>query len=533
MKKTLLSLALAALAMGAQAQERWILPNALLDKMSPGGVWYTQNFQQTLVLYNIETGFVQQYEELDQTYVSGKGNALTDDGYIVGMIPDGAALWHDGEWHLLPVGEEHIYGGEANGITPDHKYICGSVGCDEFGGDGLMMQPCLWTLGEDGNYTFELLPYPTRDFTNQEPEYVTAICVSDDGTTVAGQVLSYYGVHTYPILYHKSAEGEWTYTLPYHDKVYDDTVVFPYPNPKPKDYMDKDEKAAWRKADSDWYAAYIEWVENDCEGDMPTEPIETDYLSTEHYAAYQADLKAWREDPINEIDPQEALHNATKGRGTYEFNNIFLSANGKYLAGNLDSKIDAPDWVGDHTTHPTLMSVEDGVVTGLTEIHLPSMTTCSVTNNGDMTTASPAMAYARAAYFVPSGSDKPMKLLDKLTSRYAPLGEWFGTYLNFDVLVPDGTDYVPVNDSIVLGTVVATPDGNHFSGYVYDEWDCKDVGYVSWTLNFDKADGIVLPRRENYAVLRRDYDLDGRPVSGKGKAPRGAIIIRDGKKVLE
>ncbi len=90
-----------------------------------------------------------------------------------------------------------------------------------------MSVPVLWIRGEDGNFGKPVeLPYPTTDITGRVPQYVTAIALSDDGSTVLGQVRDYSGRIHYPIVYTNN-NGEWTYSLPAMSLVNPDNIELP------------------------------------------------------------------------------------------------------------------------------------------------------------------------------------------------------------------------------------------------------------------------------------------------------------------
>lgn len=68
------------------------------------------------------------------------------------------------------------------------------------------------TVGEP-----DFLPLPQQDVFGSEPYMVHLCCMSDDATRVGGTVVSVFpgiGQKSYPIVYTKGADGQWTYSYP-------------------------------------------------------------------------------------------------------------------------------------------------------------------------------------------------------------------------------------------------------------------------------------------------------------------------------
>jgi len=59
---------------------------------------------------------------------------------------------------------------------------------------------------------------------------VTALSISDDGSTVVGQVVSANGFVTYPLVYTKGSDGKWSYKEYGLNEIVEPGTVFPkYP----------------------------------------------------------------------------------------------------------------------------------------------------------------------------------------------------------------------------------------------------------------------------------------------------------------
>ncbi|MGM9859621.1 MAG: hypothetical protein ACI31C_02575, partial [Muribaculaceae bacterium] len=222
MKKSLLVIAMMAAGVAAQAQfvEPLAMPGYSWQGISPDGKYVVSELNGTLSIINLETYEEFLYEEdwsTGASYSGGLGNYLSATGIILGSTTsDGnACYWKDGEWFEL-YSEGTTDCNLANGITPDGSRICGSVSQAPFSVDAkvIMQVPCYWDATEDGYGEYHVLPHPETDFSGRIPQYITALYISEDGKTIAGQVRDYTGFCVYPILYTQNADGEWSYSLP-------------------------------------------------------------------------------------------------------------------------------------------------------------------------------------------------------------------------------------------------------------------------------------------------------------------------------
>ncbi len=318
-------------------------PDYQVTSVSPNGKFAVSQFYGTLIVMNLETGEEKTWqgnEEGTVAYGVGNGNVVSNDGTVVGYIDysSGAVYYlENNEWHQLPTiveGTSNI----ANAITPDGRIICGGNGLTSISTDDNptpMSVPVLWIRGEDGNFGKPVeLPYPTTDITGRVPQYVTAIALSDDGSTVLGQVRDYSGRIHYPIVYTNN-NGEWTYSLPAMSLVNPDNIELPQDPgegpaaPKAEDFLSPEEKTAFEKALEEW--------ENKNGGssnpDFNSYPDVNDFLGEESKArydeAYDEYIKAnaaWEEKAIAFYTAFDKL--LISGL-SFEFNIGSLSADGK------------------------------------------------------------------------------------------------------------------------------------------------------------------------------------------------------------
>ena len=318
-------------------------PDYQVTSVSPNGKFAVSEFYGTVIVMNLETGEEKTWqgnEEGTVAYGVGNGNVVSNDGTVVGYIDysSGAVYYlENNEWHQLSTiveGTSNI----ANAITPDGRIICGGNGLTSISTDDNptpMSVPVLWIRGEDGNFGKPVeLPYPTTDITGRVPQYVTAIALSDDGSTVLGQVRDYSGRIHYPIVYTNN-NGEWTYSLPAMSLVNPDNIEFPQDPgegpaaPTAEDFLSPEEKTAFEKALEEW--------ENKNGGssnpDFNSYPDVNDFLGEESKArydeAYDEYIKAnaaWEEKAIAFYTAFDKL--LISGL-SFEFNIGSLSADGK------------------------------------------------------------------------------------------------------------------------------------------------------------------------------------------------------------
>lgn len=243
MKKQLLTLACASfIACTCFGQTMKKYEGLLFDKMSPNGQWTTQAMQGSVVIFNRVDSVFYVYGDGEggSAYSIGQGNAINNDGIIVGGISDSQpAYWQDGEWNLLPLAEaDTVVFNSADGITPDGRRIAGTMACTKWdlNASGQMLAPVVWTKGEDGKYgMYQRLPQPTRDFSGRIPMYITARSISDDGKTIFGQISDYSGMYPCLIVYKEDADGNWSYQTLGEELLYKEGAEFPaWPNYEPK-----------------------------------------------------------------------------------------------------------------------------------------------------------------------------------------------------------------------------------------------------------------------------------------------------------
>ena len=256
--------------------------------MSPNGLNVAaQDVYGNTALIDTKTGSVL------NTYYStypGNGNCVSNNGIFVGQAIDTNAsgvIMKDGTIST-PTALQN--GGAVNGITPDGSRACGYV--YKFG--ATYMVPFYIDLDENGEGNeIHYLPYPQKDFLGTTPQFVTAVWISDDGTTILGQMVDDTGFYTCPIIFMETADNEWDYILPSAPMFNPQNLPIPeYPDeenfePKVYDFMTAENRAKFLEALKDYEAG---------NGSNPMEDVST-YITMEEYEEYLEAVDAYNDDP--------------------------------------------------------------------------------------------------------------------------------------------------------------------------------------------------------------------------------------------
>ncbi|MCH5240990.1 MAG: hypothetical protein J1F67_01005 [Muribaculaceae bacterium] len=231
MKKHLLIpfIALVTLPVYAQEVEIWSGVPVILDAyghaISPDGTYSTGEAVSTDGAWarNNETGEVYFFQNAS----FGDGNHITKDKVAVGTdqsVMKGAFLLPSDASNVKIVPSlQNYYESFIYGINWDGTRIVGILSLGN--GDMEEVDPDLQRMSYYPFYcdvdpeTLTVsepifLPVPKRDFFGLVPQYCTATWISDDGTTVLGQVIDNTGAYIYPIIYKQASNGEWSYSLP-------------------------------------------------------------------------------------------------------------------------------------------------------------------------------------------------------------------------------------------------------------------------------------------------------------------------------
>lgn len=521
MKKQLLTLACASfIACTCFGQTMKKYEGLLFDKMSPNGQWTTQAMQGSVVIFNRVDSVFYKYGEEDgmSAYSIGQGNAINNDGIIVGGISESQpAYWQDGEWNLLPLAEaDTVVFNSADAITPDGRRIVGTMACTKWdlNASGQMLAPVVWTKGEDGKYgMYQRLPQPTRDFSGRIPMYITARSISADGKTIFGQISDYSGMYPCLIVYKEDADGNWSYQTLGQELLYKEGTEFPaWPNYEPKqpnikNYMSEQELAQYNEA----MALYEDSTDLYNQGlidKYPSYPLYDDYLKNEakkeEYTQacdkYEEENEAYRDSTAVFYD---VFYEACTEKA-FAFNEVITSENGRYYVCSLsypDPDGDPLAWSQETITVPVCFDLQaEGAP--MTQLDGNDVITCSVLNDGTVFLATPSMEYTRNAYVIPAGSKKAISFFDWMKAKSLPAYNWMTENLSFDY---EGVEYdddgneilVNVPDSLIAGTLSVNAEGTVFSAFLWDAWSLADKGqYISYFIDLNPASGVAAPKAE-------------------------------------
>ena len=512
MKKLLLCATAAVMAANSlYAQTAEIYPNEAFAGVSPDGKYAVSVLYSNVAIHDLATGKKYEY---DEEFSVGNGNHVSNTGIVVGstMTPT-ASYWKDGEWYTIESGADRLMS-KADGITADGSRIVGAVSPESYGGDyeGLMLTPCYWDFNADGTLgELHVLPYPSKDLTGRIPQYVTAVRVSDDGKTIAGQVVDYSGYVCQPIVYRQNEGGEWSYTLINKELFTPEGFVLPEnPGenwPEIEDFMTEEELAAYQQALDDWNAAGT-W-------DYDTYPNYWDYMTGEEYAAYE---KSYNEFNEKSEAFNNALYELFDAVPTFEFNNVLMSRDGKsYVTTDIKSYFDPMTWSQWTENTPYVFNIEneDGKYVTYPDAEV-NLIVSSITDNGTIFAAKQASMDdpSTIAYILPASAEKFETLYDYMTKASPTMGNWIKENMEheYEVIDWDIYDYVKTS-AIITGIPFANADMSVIVlgvENIWGDWESEDYaagyGYILYP-NVATALNAVKSQTKDAAEY---YTIDGR-----------------------
>ena len=496
----MVAMALLALGGRAMAQDMKMFEGSAFSRFSPNGNWLVENNAGMMSILNDADGSI--YTLADESglemYSPGLGQSVANSGKICGFtMTKGAFLWEGGQ--LLTIDEPSGIGTSFNGaqaFTPDETTIVGALGSSgaSLGYDGLACYPVVWKLNAAGEYVCSPLPYLGKDFSGGTPQSVVATAVSADGRTVAGMLTSWNGFYTFPIVFRQDDGGNWTYTLLGKNNVYDESRLSELPEmpvepvePDYNDYMTESDKANYAAA-LEQYQSDLEDYYNDPTLPEPTYPTPDLYMSdddqkaqytaavTQYVQDHNSYLKAW-------IKYSNALDKITTSF-CFTRNNIYLSANGRYLATSLQHDgLTTPGYFDLTEADPQfVMATDNGY----------SMLTTGVLDDGTIFAASPVVELTRSSFAIAKGASAPATFHDYLATRSPQAAKWLADNNAYDVALYDEAGETATgikNDSIISGTVGVSYDGKVFVSY-YTDYNSASQTTKSFVIRLDDAAGI-------------------------------------------
>lgn len=528
MKKNLLfaTAAMALVSFSAAAQNIFLVENALFDKASEDGRYLVSVDQGSMILFDAQEETYQFFEcgedGISPYYCIGFGNVFSQDGTMVGNIDFATpAIFKNGEWKPLPIKEEDGIQGKnnsADGITPDGSRIVGGIAPEVMGlyAQNVMLAPVIWEKEANGEYgMYTMLPYPTKDFTGRTPQYVTARSISDDGKTIIGQVMDWSGFFPMPIVYHEQANGEWTYELIGRELVYDVNTVFPeYPSYEPRypqdtDFMTAEELAAYNAA-MDQYYQDMEAYWNGETDVWPTYPMASDFMGEEGTAAYNDAMNTYNAENAVYQDSVEVFNAvfydpAVVYNTSYEFNNLALSRDGKYYAATfhaVDEENSIPDdpWGQVLTSTPLRFDLTTGTYEACENT---DALVSGIMNDGTVLLAGPSSSMARNTYLMPAGTTACTSLIDYVQAQSPAAAELMTENLTFQSAIMNWETWesMPGPEGLYTGTASSNGKGNVIYGWLVNEFYGVDWYYYSYCLTFDTTTGVAKVSTEGHAAI--------------------------------
>lgn len=351
-------------------------PGEYIHSISASGEWMVSEIEDGsgLIIRNLLSGEDWTYASPGYDGVVGYGLGTTrdvsNDGTVIGEVFDVPSYWKNGKWTELP-GASGLMAAMVGAITPDASIIVGSLS----GTNSRTTRPCLWYLQEDGTYGQPVfLPNPGSNFWGGV-QYANGTSISDDGTVVGVSVKTGNGLHSVPYVYTRNDRGSWTNRALGEELINPLGLEIPrqpsdlnpqYPNYEA--YMTPEEIAEFNEASG-------AWIDEQYAKGLNTEEIiilsylyAAEFMTPENAAKYKPLAERlvdtyykWVKAYDEYIAAMEALANSGI---EFEFNNVFVSPDGKYLyaSGFKSVVVDptSPEYGIEEYFAPTRFDVETG-----------------------------------------------------------------------------------------------------------------------------------------------------------------------------
>ena len=548
MKKTLLLASAAALSMSAFAAGSYkVYPDFVLQGFSEDGTFAVSvnDMSSVVAIFNTVTEkeedtqiFIGDYEAGIE-YTVGQGRCISRDGVLVGSTTfmGTASYVKNGEWHHLSVPNPD-YTNLAHGITPDGKVICGIIGNDSFSIDAtnIMSLPAVWYLQDDGTYGEPVvLPYPEKDFTGRVPQSISAISISDDGKTVVGQMRDYRGAMEQPIVYTCNDKGEWSYTLLCPELINAGNVVFPEDpgeSPRHEDFASEETLAAYEQAKAEW------------DGNIQNYPYIDDFMSEEEIAAFNEAHAKWYA-AYEAFD--NAYYEATAEGAAFEYNNVFLTPDGKYyvtstvapgsiwMSNKKDRKASPKDFddFGEEEAAPaTIYVIDIAAGTYKTYTSEKGLSASCVAADGTVL-GTEDLNGARHAVIITPGAEDYQYLEDYFAVKDPAAAAWMDENCRHDVEDWSTGEPVILENIMISGTPYATPDLKKIGTCVGNSWNADADAAFYYTYLFTPADTPTTAVEDITDGTFAVKALAGGVVEVSGEAAHVTVYTLGGSKVYE
>lgn len=475
------------MAFAASAQtEIWsdvpIIDNTFAEFISDNGEWIVgYSDEGGTVVFNRITKNAKYFPGIDY----GRGHVASDNGWIVGgqmseYETDKAIVIVNDKTFTPDVFDPKV-SGNIHSITPDGSRICGNIGSTN---QYVEYLPYYCDIDANGNFgKLQILPYPKLDFFGDPIQYASAVWLSEDGKTIAGQVISSRGFAVYPIIYRQQSDGSWQYTmpseklfnkdnLPIPDPIPEIEVLYPEaPCPDPQDYMDHDQYLLYQMS-----------------GGNPE-----DFMTNEQIEAYYEAVSLYFDAVEKYMDLFDDYMNKyweiTDCSVFFERNNMALSPNAKWLLITSEVEDVADPLAPAMYKTPYLCNLEtkEWISFGDPSLQYHSN---QVLNDGTCFVNIISDGVVPATTYVYQPNTKELLSLDKYVYQTNPdYKNWFEEYLTSNIIV--GGDY-------------DNPD------YSEEPFTVTGLGVVSTDLNVLVAgvDGYTLNKDMYFSYILSDLYLE-------------------------
>ncbi len=512
----------------------FVLPGALINHVSPNGVWAGSEMYGALVIANLVEGTFDSFVPDDSgelEFYLGNGNSISNNGIFVGTEYSAGApeYYENGEWIILPTKDTDNLQLEclSNGITPDGSAIVGTVGRGvmSYDSDSQMAFPAIWNRNSNDRYDMYIeLPAPATDLMGQIPQRVTAINISADGKTIAGQIVDNTGMMIQPIIFKMDDEGNWAYKLPCN-KLYHPDITLP-PNPGEGPVMPQLEDYMTAEA----YEEYQLDVTDFFNGLKPDYPEATDYMTdakAEEWEKAMATYEVENEKFMEKLTVYyDALDQYRAAMPLLSMNSSFLSPNGRYLLSSIQKgTFFSPE------NYPVLIDLEEDTLV-ISEIE--GLATY-VDDNGVVMAATSVVGSARNAWVSEDKFASSTPLQDYIKAKNEAVYNFMNENMRHDYESYDPVTWDPiiVENEWITGTAVANADMSLIITWTDNIWDFDEEApyFFSYILPLDYEEGGL--RNINDAVSALAVSGEGHGVvTINGQADRLEVYDAQGRLVF-
>lgn len=527
MKKTLLlslTLGLTAPAF-AQTEGPVVIPEFYSMRISSDGSVIVSQTDAIVGIYDVKKGgdpIVLDYFDL------GSGNCITNDGsVIVGSTEmDRPVIVKNGEMlDLTGVGEDYM-AFNFTGITGDGSRIIGyASNLDE---SSTMWVPMYINVGADGKLSEPIfLPYPKKDWSNLDPQYVVPTFISNDGKTIIGQLQDNAGGCAYPVLFKEGADSKWSYSLPTESYINPNHLPLPeypgefdVPYPQPEDYMTDEEKANWQKALDDWAADGYDYSKY---------PNIADYMSAENVEKYNKasdEYNKLAEEYNTKLDAYFDDLDAIKESSIFFlWNGLAMDAEGKYVAISAQESLESETSWFPVSIYPSYnLNLETSELTAIEHTTEGYPIPNKVFKDGTVLASTPVTfgGLPPQSYILPAGAKQYVPLEDYMATFAPTAATWLKENFTKEVLTgydydPETYDETPIFQTLTMtGHACISDDWKVISGGVMAYMYSEENSYESYVL---ETEGAGVENLDADATVKSVvyYDLNGFEVKNPEK----------------